>query len=152
MDKKRLPIRRITHGEAGQRTGCAKRSDCWIAVGIPVTWYPPGGLGSRRWDSAPGPRDSSEVRTSSVRRWLITGIAALGGRIAPLNGDLGYVSRIKIDVPSHCQNPPMLNNNVWRTQLLVPAGKYHVTIVSGDGQFWSGDVDVQPKTCVIVQP
>lgn len=45
----------------------------------------------------------------------------------------------------------MFNNSIgWRQQLVVPAGKHHVSIVTPDGEFWSGDVDVKPNTRVII--
>ena len=45
----------------------------------------------------------------------------------------------------------MFNNNfIWLQQLVVPAGKHHVTIATRDSVFWSGDVDVQPNTRVII--
>lgn len=42
------------------------------------------------------------------------------------------------------------NNNIWRQQLVVPAGKHHVTIATRDRDVWAGDVDVQPNTRVII--
>jgi outer membrane protein OmpA-like peptidoglycan-associated protein len=45
----------------------------------------------------------------------------------------------------------MFNHDIiWHQQLVVPAGKHHVTIATRDGVFWSGDVDVQPNTRVII--
>ncbi len=45
----------------------------------------------------------------------------------------------------------MFNNSIgWRQQLVVPAGKHHVTIANRDGEFWSGDVDVQANTRVVI--
>ena len=42
------------------------------------------------------------------------------------------------------------NNNLWLQQLVVPAGKHHVRVVTRDRDFWSGDIDVQPNTRVII--
>lgn len=43
------------------------------------------------------------------------------------------------------------NNTVWRQQLVVPAGKHHVTIMRrGAEVVWSGDVDVPANKRVIV--
>lgn len=45
----------------------------------------------------------------------------------------------------------MFNNSIiWRQQLVVPAGKHHLSIVNRDGEFWAGDLDVQPNTRVII--
>ena len=45
----------------------------------------------------------------------------------------------------------MFNNaNIWHQQLIVPAGKHHVTIAGGEGEFWSGDVDVPANKRVII--
>ena len=42
------------------------------------------------------------------------------------------------------------NNNLWRQQLVVPAGKHHVTIVTRNGEFWSGEINVPPNQRVIL--
>lgn len=42
------------------------------------------------------------------------------------------------------------NNNLWLQQLVVPAGKHHVTIATRDKEFWSGDVDVPANKRVII--
>lgn len=42
------------------------------------------------------------------------------------------------------------NNNIWLQQLVVPAGKHQVAIVSDDHDIWTGEVDVQPNTRVII--
>ena len=42
------------------------------------------------------------------------------------------------------------NNNLWYQGLIVPAGTHHVTIASGDKEFWSGDVQVPANKRVII--
>lgn len=42
------------------------------------------------------------------------------------------------------------NNNLWLQQLVVPAGKHHVTIATGDKEFWAGDVEVPANKRVII--
>lgn len=45
----------------------------------------------------------------------------------------------------------MFNHDIiWHQQLVVPAGKYHVTIMSRDREFWSGDVEVPVNKRAIV--
>lgn len=45
----------------------------------------------------------------------------------------------------------MFNNDfVWHQELVVPAGKHHVTIATRDQDFWSGDVDVPANKRVII--
>jgi len=45
----------------------------------------------------------------------------------------------------------MFNNDIiWHQQLVVPAGKHHVTIATRDHEFWSGDVEVPANKRVII--
>ena len=45
----------------------------------------------------------------------------------------------------------MFNNDfIWHQQLVVPAGKHHVTIMSHDREFWSGDVEVPANKRLII--
>jgi hypothetical protein len=45
----------------------------------------------------------------------------------------------------------MFNNDIiWHQQLVVPAGKHHVTITTRDHEFWSGDVEVPANKRVII--
>lgn len=45
----------------------------------------------------------------------------------------------------------MFNNDIiWHQQLVVPAGKHHLTIVTRDREFWSGDLDVPVNKRVII--
>jgi len=45
----------------------------------------------------------------------------------------------------------MFNNaNLWHQQLIVPAGKHHVTIMTRDGELWAGDIEVPANKRVIL--
>jgi len=45
----------------------------------------------------------------------------------------------------------MFNNDIiWHQELVVPAGKHHVTIMTRDREFWSGDVEVPANKRVII--
>ncbi len=39
---------------------------------------------------------------------------------------------------------------IWHQQLVVPAGKHHVTVATRDHEFWSGDVEVPANKRVII--
>jgi len=45
----------------------------------------------------------------------------------------------------------MFNNDIiWHQELIVPTGKQHVTIMTRDREFWSGDVEVPANKRVII--